>query len=207
MRFAAAISNKATLYKSVLPIWAWFMANRSRTFVASASPSLPLVAGATAVPALRASAAATFEQRALELVNGAGAARGIGPVQVSTALAGIAGDAPYDGCGDRVLGRSTDMGARNYFSHTIRDCANKGVSAILQAAGVTYGAMAENIGWASALTDPLVAAERLNNDLMASPVHRDNILNPAFTHVGLGSGGPRTAPRGPAGGRPCPTCS
>jgi uncharacterized protein YkwD len=141
---------------------------------------------AVLLPVSPASALVSFEQRALELVNGARAARGVAPVQISAVLADIAGDAPYEGCGYRIQGRSSDMGARNYFSHTILNCANRGVSAVLKDAGVTYSAMAENIGWASALTDPVVAAERLHNDLMASPAHRDNILNPAFTHVGVG---------------------
>ncbi len=47
--------------------------------------------------------------------------------------------------------------------------------------------MAENIAWASTITDPLVAPDRLHNDLMASPDHRANILDPRFTHVGIGS--------------------
>jgi hypothetical protein len=41
--------------------------------------------------------------------------------------------------------------------------------------------------WASGLTDPTVAAERLHNDLMASAAHRTNILDPTFTHVGIGA--------------------
>ena len=37
------------------------------------------------------------------------------------------------------------------------------------------------------MTDPLLAAERLHNDLMASPVHRANLLDSRFAHVGVGS--------------------
>ena len=40
--------------------------------------------------------------------------------------------------------------------------------------------------------DPILAATRLTNDLIASPGHKANILNANFTHVGIGSW--RTAP-------------
>jgi uncharacterized protein YkwD len=139
------------------------------------------------VAAPAAHAATTFESRALELINGARAAAGVAPVQLSPSVASIAGDAPYDGCGYRVTGRAADMGIRNYFSHTILSCGSQDVSHILKAAGVTYTNVAENIAWVSAITDPLIAAERLHNDLMDSPAHRANILDPKFTHVGIGS--------------------
>ena len=129
----------------------------------------------------------TFESRALELINVARAAAGVAPVQLSAPVAGIAGDAPYDGCGYRINGRAADMGARNYLSHTILSCGNRRVADMLNAAGVVHSDVAENIAYASAITDPLVAAERLHTDLMASPAHRANLLDPRFTHVGVGS--------------------
>jgi hypothetical protein len=139
-----------------------------------------------------AHAQVTFESRALELINAARATAGVAPVQLSARVASIAADAPYDGCGYRVNGRAADMGVRNYFSHTILNCGNQDVSHMLKAAGVAFTSMAENIGWASTITDPLVAPDRLHNDLMASPDHRANILDARFTHVGIGSW--RTAP-------------
>ncbi len=148
---------------------------------------LAILAASFQVAVRPASAAATFEDRMLELINGARAAQGVAPVQRSAVLAGIASDSPYQGCGYSVAGRSSDMGARNYFSHTILNCGAQGAPDMLRAAGVAYSSFGENIAWVNAITDPLVAAERLHNDLMASPAHRDNILNPAFTHVGVGS--------------------
>jgi uncharacterized protein YkwD len=68
----------------------------------------------------------TFEQRMLELVNGARVNAGVPPLQPSSALAAIAADAPYDCCGFRINGRSADMGARNYFSHTMLGCKTRG---------------------------------------------------------------------------------
>jgi hypothetical protein len=58
---------------------------------------------------------------------------------------------------------------------------------MLDAAGVAYTGVAENVAFASTITDPLVAPDRLHNDLMADPAHRANILDPRFTHVGVGS--------------------
>jgi hypothetical protein len=80
------------------------------------------------------------------------------------------------------------MGMRNYFSHSILDCPLQGVSNLLGGLGLPLlSASGENIAWMNGTTDPLVAAQRLMNDLMASPGHRDNILNPNYTHVGVGS--------------------
>ena len=130
----------------------------------------------------------TFDQKMLELVNEKRAAAGVAPLQSSLVLDVIAGPGPYLGCGLPLGGRANDMGARNYFSHTILNCGNQSVFHILSSTvGLVYSAAAENIAWMNGTTDPLVAAERLTNDLMNSPSHRTNILDPRFTHVGIGS--------------------
>ena len=146
-----------------------------------------LTGSALSLVAAPVHAEVTFESRALELLNAGRAAAGVAPVQLSARVASIAADASYDGCGYRVAGRAADMGVRNYFSHTILDCGNQTVSPMLKAAGVAHSAAAENIAYVSAMTDPVMAAERLHNDLMSSPVHRANLLDPRFTHVGVGS--------------------
>lgn len=133
-------------------------------------------------------ASTTFEQKMLDLINQRRAAAGVGPVQASLVLNTIAGPGPYLGCGLPLGGRASDMGARNYFSHTILNCGTQSVFNILTStAGLVYSGAAENIAWMNGTTDPLIAAERLTNDLMGSPGHRANILDPKFTHVGLGS--------------------
>ena len=68
----------------------------------------------------------------LELINRDRAAQGTAPLLASPVLAGIAGDAPYQGCGYTVTGRSADMGVRNYFSHTILNCGTRGVTCVRQ---------------------------------------------------------------------------
>ena len=138
-----------------------------------------------------ASADAVFNERLFELINRERTGAGLAPVFASPELAGIAESAPYNGCGFPVAGRAADMGERNYFGHEIAGCG-KSVSHVLAASGLTYSGVAENIAWASALTDPLAAAANLHSQLMNSPGHRANILNPAFTAVGVGSW--RTAP-------------
>jgi len=145
-----------------------------------------LAAVSVVAPPPALSAAVTFEDRMLELVNGARATSGVARLQASSVLSGVAGDAPYGGCGFNVAGRSTDMGLRNYFTHTILDCNGKGATDMVKAAGLPY-MPTENIAFVGAMDDPLRAAERLHNDLMASEGHRKNILNAEFTHVGLGS--------------------
>lgn len=138
-----------------------------------------------------ASADAAFNERLLELINRERTGAGLAPVFASPELAGIAESAPYNGCGFPVTGRAADMGTRNYFGHEIAGCG-KGVSHIMANSGITYSGVAENIAWASALSDPLVAAANLHSQLMSSPGHRANLLNPAFNAVGVGSW--RTAP-------------
>ncbi len=138
----------------------------------------------SATPAL---AEASFNSKMLELVNQQRAQAGVAPLQLSAGLASVAEDGQYSGCGFSVRGRAKDMGDRNYFSHTIAGCGTQGVFNMLGAAGISYGAAGENIAWMNGTTDPSVAAQRLTNDLMASPSHKANILNANFTHIGIGS--------------------
>ena len=49
--------------------------------------------------------------------------------------------------------------------------------------GLSYGALGENVGWASAGKDPWL---QIHNAFAASSEHRANLLNPAYTHMGVG---------------------
>jgi len=148
-----------------------------------------LLAGAlaTVAHAPAAHAEATFNQHMLTLVNQERAANGLGPLQLAPGVASVAEDGRYTGCGYDIYGRATDMGLRNYFSHTILNCGNRQVWDMLTAAGMPWTGAAENIGWSSGTTDPVAAARKLNDQFMASPGHRTNILDAAMTHVGVGS--------------------
>lgn len=79
--------------------------------------------------------------------------------------------------------KSKDMIKNNYFGHVSK---TYGASwAMMSAVGVRYLTAGENIAgtW---------AVERAHNNFMNSSGHRANILNPKFTHYGVGiiSGGP-----------------
>ena len=161
---------------------------------------LPLLGTLARSPA--AGAATTFEGRMLELVNQDRAGAGVGPLSLSSTLAGIAQDAPYQGCGYPVAGRSADMGARNYFSHTILNCGTQSVTSMVAASGAVVAAVGENLAWEGGTTDPLLAAERLNNDLMSDAGHRANILNPSYTTIGIGSWHTATGQAWSGGGAP-----
>lgn len=145
------------------------------------------VAGALVLPTRPAAADVTFNQRMLELLNKERAANGIPALVADPSLAAVAEDAPYGGCGFTVYGRATDMGERNYFSHTILGCGLLGVTSMLTGLGINFSGSAENTAWMNGTTDPLVAASNLHSQLMSSPAHKANILNPQFTRVGVGS--------------------
>jgi len=148
-----------------------------------------VVAFTLVVPARSASADATFNQRILELVNDARTKAGVAPVVSDPGLAAVAEDAPVylDLCGITVLGRAKDMGVRNYFDHKILGCGLLGVTALLNAVGITLSGSAENIAWMSGTNDPVVAANSLHSQWMGSDAHKTNILNPLWTRVGIGS--------------------
>jgi uncharacterized protein YkwD len=139
------------------------------------------------VQVIPAKADLTFDQRMVELINQDRAANGLRPVAADPTLSAQAEDAPYSGCGFTVNGRAMDMGQRNYFSHSILGCGGRGIFDILNSTGLVYSGAGENIAWVNAVTDPLVAAANLENQLMSDLGHRGNILNPNFTRVGVGS--------------------
>ena len=108
-----------------------------------------------------------------QLLNGARTNNGLAPLQQHSTLIGIA------------RWRSSDMLANDYFSHTIESCGCL-VYAYYDSAGLNYVWGGENIGWNSGLDDSY-SPVRVHERFMASPGHRANVLNPAFTHGGVGA--------------------
>src|SRR5581483_4677621 len=90
----------------------------------------------------------SFDQAMFRLVNQDRAQNGLPALRWNDQLTGIAETTPYGGCGFSIAGRSTDMGQRNYFSHTI--CGSQNVFNVMQADGVPYQSAGENIGWRAA---------------------------------------------------------
>ena len=137
-------------------------------------------------PVVTGHAQNTFDATLLQLVNQDRAQNGVGPVAWDDTLGAVAEGGPSP-CGATVGGRATDLIARNYFSHTIPGCSQTNVFGIMSGLGIGFTSAGENIGWESGVTDPVQAAQMLNTSYMNSPEHRANILNPAFTTVGIGS--------------------
>jgi uncharacterized protein YkwD len=80
-----------------------------------------------------------------------------------------------------ALAHSRDMLRRHYFAHVDRE--GRTPADRINAAGIHWRALAENIAINRTVTDA-------ENDLMDEPRfqqnHRGNILNPAYTDVGIG---------------------
>jgi hypothetical protein len=106
----------------------------------------------------------------------------------STALQRVATDGPFSSCVGTVHGRCRDMGERNYFSHIVKDCAPTGFSQMLSAAGIVFSGAGENVAFVSGVNagHEEAMAANIHGQLMADPLHAANILNPAWTHVGIG---------------------
>ncbi|WP_162257928.1 CAP domain-containing protein, partial [Kitasatospora sp. Root107] len=138
----------------------------------SAAPSAPASTPAPATSA--ANRSATAQQQVLDLVNTERSQNGCGPVKANSKLQAAA------------QGHSEDMAARNFFDHTNPD--GKGPQPRIEAAGYRWSTWGENIARGQQDAAAVMAA------WMKSPGHRANILNCAFTEMGLGthfaSGGP-----------------
>lgn len=126
--------------------------------------------GGTVNPAPAAGLSAG-EQYLAGAINRERAAVGAPPLQVDMQLVSLA------------RSKSSDMIANNYFGHTSPTYGTPGQ--MLAAAGVKYRAMGENIAGNRTV-------EGAHTSLMNSSGHRQNILNPSFTHLGVGvvAGGP-----------------
>ena len=108
-----------------------------------------------------------------QLLNGARANNGVRVLQQQATLIGLA------------RWRSSDMLAKNYFSHTIAGCGCL-VYAYYDSNGLRYKWAGENIGWNSGLDDSY-SPVRVHEAFMASAGHRANVLDGRFTHGGVGA--------------------
>jgi uncharacterized protein YkwD len=115
----------------------------------------------------------TAESTLWQLMNGARSNNGMAPVQQHGTLVSLA------------RWRSSDMLAKDYFSHTIAGCGCL-VYAYYDSNGLGYQWAGENIGWNSGLDDSY-SPVRVHEKFMESPGHRANVLDPRFTHGGVGA--------------------
>jgi uncharacterized protein YkwD len=133
---------------------------------ASPCPNAGTLAGLTSV--------ATYNDAVLCLLNGQRANAGLPPVAVDAGLAASS------------VGHSESMKDNSYFQHDSPD-GSTFADRIAQT-GFLRGAqrwlIGENIAWGS-LT--LGTPQALMTAWMNSPEHRDNILEPAYTEIGVGT--------------------
>lgn len=109
---------------------------------------------------------AAEEQQMLNLVNQERTSRGLKPLSLDSRLTSVA------------RAYSQEMVTNNFFSHT---SAVDGSSPFdrIKRAGITYKYAGENLAYNSSVSTAHTA-------LMNSDGHRRNILNPNFTHIGIG---------------------
>lgn len=107
-----------------------------------------------------------FEQQVVELTNQERAKQGLEPLELDTELSAVAGD------------KSLDMQKNDYFSHTSPTYGSP--FDMLRDYGIDYRTAGENI--AMGHTSP----EQVVQGWMNSEGHRKNIMNPNFTHIGVG---------------------
>lgn len=105
------------------------------------------------------------EQKMVDLVNQERAKAGVAPLKVDPELSRVA----------RI--KSQDMRDNNYFSHTSPTYGSP--FDMMKSFGISYRTAGENIAKHSSV-------ESAHAGLMNSDGHIKNILNPNFTHIGIG---------------------
>jgi len=116
------------------------------------------------------------EAKLWQLVNGDRVNNGVRPIQQNSTLISLA------------RWRSKDMIVNDYFSHNIPACGGCMVFHYYDLYGVEYSWAGENIGWNSGFSDT-DSPVQINISFMNSAGHRANILEPRFTHGGVGAYG------------------
>lgn len=136
--------------------------------VSTAAPSVSTVGTsqpATPYSGTPNSAPSTVDATLLSLLNRERTSRGLAPLQLDASLAAVART------------KSQEMAGVGYFSHTSPTYGSP--QQMLSRYGIAYSAFAENIARGT-------SAANIHASWMASPGHRANILNPAFTRIGIG---------------------
>ncbi|MDI2588982.1 CAP domain-containing protein [Psychrobacillus sp. NEAU-3TGS] len=105
-------------------------------------------------------------QQVVDLTNQERAKAGLKALQIDTKLA------------QSALAKSQDMKNKNYFSHTSPTYGSPFDQ--MKSFGVTYKSAGENIARGQR------SAAEVVKSWMASPGHKANILNPSYTHIGVG---------------------
>ncbi|MBE3101089.1 MAG: hypothetical protein IMZ47_02325 [Firmicutes bacterium] len=126
------------------------------------TPAPPVVQPPTSSQGYQLSA---DEQQMIQLVNQERQKVGVAPLKIDVELSRVA----------RI--KSTDMRDKNYFSHTSPTYGSP--FEMMKNFGITYRTAGENIAKHSSVIGA-------HTGFMNSDGHRANILNPSFTHIGIG---------------------
>ncbi len=122
--------------------------------------------GAPPVPPPPSATELQYARRVVDLVNQERTSRGIDPVAEDADAA------------EAAYGHAVDMDVRVFFDHVNPSGEDPGDR--LSRAGMFWTTWGENIARGQATPEDVMA------DWMASAGHRDNILDPAFTRLGVG---------------------
>ena len=125
---------------------------------------------AEAAPVARPAASSSV-QAMLRLINADRAGAKLPPLRLGRRLASTA------------EAHSLDMARRDYFAHNTPN----GVSPYdrMDRAGIQFREAGENLGYASGASLPRMLS-LIENAMMHSPEHRDNLLRTTFSRVGIG---------------------
>lgn len=107
-----------------------------------------------------------FEKQVVELTNNYRTQNGLSPLKLDVNLSKVAED------------KSLDMQKNNYFSHNSPTYGSP--FDMMRNYGIQYSSAGENIAMGQRTPQEVVQA------WMNSEGHRKNILNPSFTHIGVG---------------------
>ncbi len=130
------------------------------TTTTTATTTLPVIPSLTEITA--------NEQKMIDMINQERIAAGVNPLKLDLRLAAVG------------RAKANDMIINNYFSHTSPTYGSPW--AMMQQVGLTVGWAGENIARNQSVESAMAG-------FMQSPGHRANILDPRFTHVGIGIAG------------------
>lgn len=139
-----------------------------------------LLAPAGAAPS-EASSATSLDSGVLLGINQIRTEHDLAPLTLSSALSAAA------------QAHSADMVANGYFSHSSRNGTPfwQRIEDYYPMGHFHYWSVGENLLWSSGTT---VAPRAVVSEWMASPPHRENILNPGWRQVGIGAASSPDAP-------------
>lgn len=113
-----------------------------------------------------------LEDELFQLTNNARIENGLPPLILDTRLRDVARD------------RSSDMVKRNYFGHYAPP-DNHVYFNMMDSAGISSLTNGENLEWNTAPISQ--TAQYAINEFMGSAGHRENLLNPFYTHMAMGA--------------------